>query len=116
MEFHNQVATGEIELCRAMFHDHGCSKHLLCKKNVVLHLASAAGLHPHHFAAVGDGENDICMLETVKTGIAFEPKTAAVRDAANHVISGSLSCLLPILINDSFDESVDLATTTTSAR
>jgi HAD superfamily phosphoserine phosphatase-like hydrolase len=99
MGFENRIATGEIELCRAMFHDHGCPNHLMCKKNVVLHLASGSGLDTQNFAAVGDGENDICMFNAVKTGIAFEPKSAAVRDAANHVINGSLSQILPILIN-----------------
>jgi len=94
MEFRHRVATGCIQICPSMFHEHGCSKHLICKKNAVLHLAATSGISTQRMIAVGDGENDICMLRTVGLSYAYRPKTKAVRDSAHETIDGCLSQLV----------------------
>jgi phosphoserine phosphatase len=47
--------------------------------------------------AVGDGENDICLLKAAGTSIAFQPKTARVRVAAMHMIQGPLTEVLSVI-------------------
>ena len=50
--------------------------------------ASVAGLSLDKIAVVGDGINDIEILNAGGLGIAFEPEDPRVRDAADHVIEG----------------------------
>ena len=97
MKFRRGVASGEITLCPAMSHTAGCRKHDFCKENVLLHLCEQFGLEPGHVLAVGDGEPDACMLAAAGISVAFEPKAEAVRTSAQHVLSGSLLEILPLL-------------------
>lgn len=96
MRFRQGIASGNITLCPAMSHPNGCSKHELCKQNVLLHLCEQFGMTPEDVLAVGDGEPDACMLATAGISIAFEPKTEAVRIAAQKVMVGSLLEILVI--------------------
>jgi len=97
MKFRRGIASGEITLCPAMAHPSGCQKHNLCKQNVLLHLCDQLGLVAEHVLAVGDGEPDACMLAAAGISVAFEPKTDAVRMSAQHVLSGSLLEILPLV-------------------
>lgn len=97
MKFRRGVASGEITLCQAMSHSAGCQKHNLCKQNVLLHLCEQLGLEAEHVLAVGDGEPDACMLAVAGISVAFEPKTDVVRNSAQHVLSGSLFQILPLV-------------------
>jgi phosphoserine phosphatase len=78
-------------------HPHGCDEHRICKLNVLRHLAGHSGFALKDVIAVGDGENDICLLRDVPMSFAFRPKTESVRAAARYVIDNSLSDLLRIV-------------------
>ncbi|MCS7044807.1 MAG: HAD-IB family phosphatase [Gemmataceae bacterium] len=97
MPFRNGRATGSLILSPAMVHDQGCFRHSYCKQNVLRHLQTYWGLDSDRVLAVGDGENDICLLRAAGTSIAFRPKSSAVRASADFVIDGDLSELLPLL-------------------
>jgi glucosyl-3-phosphoglycerate synthase len=97
MRFKRGKASGNITLCPAMVHPDGCKEHDLCKLNVLRHIIDRTGIDPRNVIAVGDGENDICLLKAVGTSIAFEPKTEAVRAAAQTILQQSLSPLLSLL-------------------
>jgi HAD superfamily phosphoserine phosphatase-like hydrolase len=97
MRFQNTRATGQVTLSPAMCHDDGCATHRRCKVNVMHHLLQKMGITPQDVVAVGDGENDICLLRAAGKGIAFRPKSASVRAAARHVVEGALSDILPLL-------------------
>lgn len=86
MKFRGDKATGVLTLCPFMRHRKGCPEHRLCKRNVLEHLVEEAGLTPDRVLAVGDGENDRCMLEAAGRSIAFRPKTAAVGRSAQAVV------------------------------
>lgn len=45
-------------------------------------------------AAVGDGANDVLMLETAGLGVAFQPKPALARQVSIHIIHSDLRALL----------------------
>jgi HAD superfamily phosphoserine phosphatase-like hydrolase len=97
MKFRRGRATGQITLSPAMAHPRGCSRHVHCKVNVMHHLIEKMGIGPEQVLAVGDGENDICLLQAAGTSVAFQPKTPAVQFAAKHVVQGVLSEVLAVI-------------------
>ncbi|MCI0457211.1 MAG: HAD-IB family phosphatase [Gemmataceae bacterium] len=97
MRFAQGRATGRLTLSPAMEHSDGCSVHPSCKVNVLRHLTERLGIEREQVLAVGDGENDICMLRAAGRSVAFHPRRACVRAAAQHVVEGGLTDLLTIL-------------------
>ena len=93
--FRRGKATGEILLAPAMRHLQGCPRHLHCKVNVLHHLIESIGIAAANVLAVGDGENDICLLRAAGQSIAFRPKTRKVQVAAKRVVQGTLFEVLP---------------------
>jgi len=51
-------------------------------------------IEPDRVLAVGDGENDICMLQDAGMSVAFQPKNARVRQAARQVLWDSLEGII----------------------
>ena len=82
MRFKNGKASGKVNLCPAMIHPNACCEHDHCKVNVLQHLMERFELRKNQIVAVGDGENDICMLRTAGCSVAFQPKNRRVRNAA----------------------------------
>jgi phosphoserine phosphatase len=91
MKFHQGVATGNLVFSPAMFHPDGCPHHVYCKRNAMIHLMERLGIGPEHVLAVGDSENDICLLEAAGRSVALHPSTEEVRDAAKCVVWGDLT-------------------------
>jgi phosphoserine phosphatase len=104
MKFRRERATGEVTLSPAMSHPRGCTRHEHCKANVLRHLTERTGIGPEQVLAVGDGENDICLLEAAGTSVAFQPKSPGVRGAAGHVVEDALTEVLWITHERSPDE------------
>jgi phosphoserine phosphatase SerB len=96
LEFRKSVATGEVripsQLLRDKFsqcdHDH-------CKSNMFQYILHRFGISLADSVAVGDGENDICMVKMAGTGISFNSTNAGVDDVADYVFRGD--SLTPIL-------------------
>ena len=97
MKFKNGKASGHLTLSPAMAHQDGCCEHLFCKVNVLRHLAERLSITPENVIAVGDGENDICMLRAAGRSFAFEPKVPQLAEVAQHVVEGTLSTVLSII-------------------
>jgi glucosyl-3-phosphoglycerate synthase len=97
MKFRNERASGNLTLAPAMLAPKICHKHPMCKLNVLHHLATEAGIASDCVLAVGDSDNDSCLLSAAGISIAFNPKSAAVRNSAHHVIEGDLRKILPLL-------------------
>lgn len=97
MRFKNGKASGRVTLSPAMAHKEGCCEHLFCKVNVLRHLQERLSINAPDVIAVGDGENDICLVREVGKGIAFEPKVPELRRVAQHVIEGNLSAVLSVI-------------------
>ncbi|MCI0745625.1 MAG: glycosyltransferase [Verrucomicrobia subdivision 3 bacterium] len=96
MRFTRGKASGNITLCPAMIHPQGCQEHEICKVNVLRYIMERTGIGAENVLAVGDGENDVCLLRAVGTSVAFEPKTPAVRAAAQNVIRKTLAQILSL--------------------
>jgi phosphoserine phosphatase len=97
LRFQRGKATGAVTLSPAMTHPAGCPLHAVCKVNVLHHLIEKMGIGREHVLAVGDGENDICLLQTAGQAVAFRPTRSKVRAAAQHVVEGALTEILELL-------------------
>jgi glucosyl-3-phosphoglycerate synthase len=104
MKFRGGIATGRLMLSPAMSHPHGCQEHSSCKRNVMLHMMERMGIAPEQVLAVGDGENDICMLREAGISIAFHPMTPRVGEAARHTVTGSFTEVLPLVAQHNWGE------------
>jgi phosphoserine phosphatase len=94
MRFDGRKASGILTLAPLMIQEGGCRLHGVCKVNVMARLVKELGIGTDRVLAVGDGENDICLLRGAGTSVAFRPKSPAVRAAAGHVVTGPLSGVL----------------------
>jgi phosphoserine phosphatase len=81
MKFSNGKASGKVKLCPVMIHQNGCEQHDHCKVNVMLHLMERLEISTGRILAVGDGENDVCLLRSAGMSVAFQGKTRKVRAA-----------------------------------
>lgn len=90
LHFHGDVCRGRITTAPLMEHEDGCRVHRLCKQNVLRHLVGVNGPTVDGLIAVGDSENDLCLLKAAELSFAFQPKSAAVADAARFVIREDL--------------------------
>jgi glucosyl-3-phosphoglycerate synthase len=97
MKFHNDKASGRLTLTPAMLSPRSCRKHKLCKLNVLHHLSAEAGIAIENILAIGDSDNDACMLAAAGQSIAFNPKSPLVRDSAREVVKNDLRKILPLL-------------------
>jgi len=64
------------------------------KRAALLRLAAKRGVPLRSTLALGDGANDLPMLETAGLGVAFHAKPAVVQRARAHVDHGDLTSLL----------------------
>ncbi|MGV3774263.1 MAG: glycosyltransferase [Verrucomicrobiales bacterium] len=97
MQFTNGIATGVVSPAPTTWHEVGCTEHKHCKFNVLRHLSSSLGIAPENIFAMGDGENDICMLREAGFSIAFQPKTSRVAAAGKCVVTGSMAEVAPLV-------------------
>lgn len=97
MKFQREKATGRLTLSPAMRHPSGCKEHRLCKLHVLQHLLEELGITADKVLAVGDSDNDICLLREAGVSVAFQPKSPAVRNAAKHVVNDDLRGVLGLL-------------------
>ena len=76
------------------------------KADVLKDLTEKEGISLEECAAIGDGANDISMIEAVELGIAFNAKPALKEIAKETVEGKDLSKILP-LFEDSDDNEVE---------
>lgn len=82
----NGTLTGELIMplgwerigCRCM--------NSVCKRFHLESIAKRFGIGREYTVAVGDSENDICMLEQASVSIAYKPKSLKVKDKAMYTI------------------------------
>lgn len=97
MKFRREKATGRVTFAPAMSQPVKCRQHQLCKLNALHHLCGELNVTPEQVLAVGDSENDVCLLHGAGNSVAFQPKRPSVRDAARHVIEDDLRGILKLL-------------------
>lgn len=87
LEFSNSIATGEVKMPSFFFHhEHSSCLHTICKSNALDHILEKYGIDPGNCIAIGDSENDICMIKKAGFGIAFRSKNEYLKQSADLLI------------------------------
>ncbi|MEJ8818890.1 HAD-IB family phosphatase [Lacibacter sp. H407] len=72
LEFSKSVATGEVKIPSFLFNSQeSLCKHSICKTNAVQHILKHYKIDINNAIAIGDSENDLCMIKHVGVGISF---------------------------------------------
>jgi HAD superfamily phosphoserine phosphatase-like hydrolase len=99
LEFSRSVATGEVKIPSYFLRTKKsqCS-HEYCKSNVIRQLSASYEIDISNITAIGDSDNDICMVRECGTGISFYSQNKYLNLVAAHLITvRSFSPLLEIL-------------------
>lgn len=87
LEFSNSVATGEVKIPSFFFHNENSScLHTICKSNALDHILHKYDITHGNCIAMGDSENDICMVQKSGFGIAFRSKNEYLKQTADLLI------------------------------
>jgi HAD superfamily phosphoserine phosphatase-like hydrolase len=88
LEFSGSVATGEVKVPSYFLRtkDSICN-HEYCKSNVIRQLAISYDIDIKKIVAVGDSDNDICMVRECGTGISFYSQNKYLNLVADHLIT-----------------------------
>lgn len=88
LEFSGSVATGEVKVPSYFLRtkDSICN-HEYCKSNVIRQLAISYDIDIKNIVAVGDSDNDICMVRECGTGISFYSQNKYLNLVADHLIT-----------------------------
>ena len=96
LEFQKSVATGEVRIPSQLLKDRFSQcEHDHCKSNMFQYILHRFGISLADSVAVGDGENDICMVKMAGTGISFNSTTPGLDEVADYVFKGN--SLKPVL-------------------
>ena len=96
LEFQRSVATGEVKIPSQLLKDKfSLCEHDHCKSNMFQYILHRFGISLADSVAVGDGENDICMVKMAGTGISFNSTTPVLDEVADYVFRGD--SLKPVL-------------------
>jgi phosphoserine phosphatase len=88
LEFSKSVATGEVKVPSAfMKNKHSKCNHDFCKANVLFQLAEKYAIDIKNIIAVGDSENDICLIRDSGIGIAFRSQNNYLNLVADRIIT-----------------------------
>jgi glucosyl-3-phosphoglycerate synthase len=88
LEFSKSIATGEVKVPSAfMRNKHSKCNHDFCKSNILFELAEKYKIDVKNIIAVGDSENDICLVKESGIGIAFCSKNNYLNLVADRIIS-----------------------------
>jgi glucosyl-3-phosphoglycerate synthase len=86
LEFKKSIATGEVKIPSQFLNDrHSLCEHDHCKSNILIHMLNRFGIQVTNAVAVGDGENDICMVKLAGRGISFNSTNLLIDHAADHI-------------------------------
>lgn len=88
LQFDGGQATGVVTI-PGYFQKNGTvvCEHDICKSYAVLYIAGLYKVQLADIIAVGDSENDICMLQSAGTGVAFCSENTTLNAIANYQIT-----------------------------
>ena len=96
LEFQKSVATGEVRIPSQLLKDKFSQcEHDHCKSNMFQYILHRFGISLADAVAVGDGENDICMVKMAGTGISFNSANPVLDEVADYVFRDT--SLKPVL-------------------
>ncbi|MBS4027132.1 MAG: HAD-IB family phosphatase [Ignavibacteriales bacterium] len=96
LEFSTSVSTGEIKIPLFFLRtDKSKCNHNSCKSNALMHIAEQYKIELSNIIAVGDSENDVCMVKMAGIGVSF----CSTNNLLNHIADRKIETktFLPIL-------------------
>lgn len=83
----NGVCSGDIEVNPLFFPSHpSCASHASCKLNAAIRFCSAHDVPFENTFAIGDSENDVCLLRFANQSYAYRPASASVAEASKATV------------------------------
>ncbi len=87
LEFSRSKATGEVKVPSCFIKTPGSKcNHNFCKSNVLLHLSEKYDIPLSNIVAIGDSENDVCMVKHAGIGVSFCSENKLLNSIADKVI------------------------------
>jgi len=88
LEIQNGIITGKIVMPMGWEEEkqRNCQKKSVCKLHVMKELMKKYSINNNRTLAVGDSQNDLCMIKKARIGVAFRPKNEAIIEAADIVV------------------------------
>jgi HAD superfamily phosphoserine phosphatase-like hydrolase len=88
LEFSKSVVTGEVKIPSFFLpHQHSICSHDICKTHSLIDICKTLGVELENTIAIGDGENDICMIKKSGIGIAYCASHPTLNLVADFVIT-----------------------------
>lgn len=88
LEFSNSVATGEVKIPSVFIKTReSICNHDFCKSNAMREIASRYKIDVKNIIAIGDSENDICMVKDCGIGISFCSTNETLNLVASKIIT-----------------------------
>jgi HAD superfamily phosphoserine phosphatase-like hydrolase len=83
----NGICTGDV-VVNPLFFPNGpsCANHASCKLTAAMRFCSAHEIQHEKTLAVGDGENDLCLLRFANQSFAYLPVSPSVANASKMVV------------------------------
>lgn len=86
LEFSKSVATGEVKIPSFILpHENSLCSHEYCKTHTLTHICRRFDVPVSDTLAIGDGENDICIIKKAGIGVSF-CSTNSLLDAVADVV------------------------------
>jgi glucosyl-3-phosphoglycerate synthase len=88
LEFSNSIATGEVKIPSVFIKtkESNCN-HDFCKSNAMREVSHRYNIDVKNIIAVGDNENDVCMIKDCGIGVAFCSSNETLNLVASKIIS-----------------------------
>lgn len=87
LEFSKSIATGEVRIPSFyLHHDGSICNHEYCKSHALAHVCKKFDVSLADTLAIGDSENDICMIKKAGIGVSFCSNNAVLNAVADFVI------------------------------
>ncbi|MBL0146030.1 MAG: HAD-IB family phosphatase [Chitinophagaceae bacterium] len=99
LEFSKSIATGEVRIPSFfLLHEGSICNHEYCKTHALTHISTHFNVPVSDTLAIGDGENDICMIKKSGIGVSFCSSNNMLDAVADYVIKeADFNLLIPII-------------------
>lgn len=87
LEFSQSIVTGEVKIPSFfLINNNSICKHEICKTNALISICSNLNIDLSNTLAIGDAENDICMVNKSGIGISYCSSSQTLDSVADFVI------------------------------
>lgn len=99
LEFSKSICTGEVKIPSFFLsHERSICNHEYCKTHALTHICKHFNVPISDTLAIGDGENDICMIKKSGIGVSFCSSNSMLNIVADYTIKEpDFNLLIPII-------------------